>query len=109
MSLVNYALKVLMDLIAIRTIAPPGENYTEAVDYMENELTNLGLSVKVIEVPRAKVREYYPEWSDYRLSGDGGFPPSPSRRSPRAPSPQWLPNGHPRFPALRFSETQGYN
>ena len=72
MSLVNYALKVLMDLIAIRTIAPPGENYTEAVDYMENELTNLGLSVKVIEVPRAKVKEYYPEWSDYRLSGDSG-------------------------------------
>jgi hypothetical protein len=90
MSLVNYALKVLMDLIAIRTIVPPGENYTEAVDYMENELTNLGLSVKVIEVPRAKVREYYPEWSDYRLSGDGRgllSPPSPSRRSPRAPSP----------------------
>ncbi|MFP3280507.1 MAG: hypothetical protein RXO76_05540 [Vulcanisaeta sp.] len=87
MSLVNYALKVLMDLIAIRTIAPPGENYTEAVDYMENELTNLGLSVKVIEVPRAKVREYYPEWSDYRLSGGGGFPPSPSRRSPWSRSP----------------------
>ena len=29
----------------------------------------------------------------------GVSPPSPSRRSPRAPSPQWLPNGRPRFPA----------
>ena len=26
-------------------------------------------------------------------------PPSPSRRSPWAPSPQWLPNGRPRLPA----------
>jgi len=34
-----------------------------------------------------------------RLSGGAVDPPSPSRRSPRAPSPQWLPNGRPRFPA----------
>ena len=34
-------------------------------------------------------------------------PPSPSRRSPWAPSSQWLPTRRRGFPALQVSETQG--
>jgi len=38
---------------------------------------------------------YREDWGcfSYRLSGDGGFLPSPSRRSPWCRSPQWLANG----------------
>ena len=63
--LVDQAINVLMDLIKIETVAPPGENYLEIVTYLDNLLTNYGLSTRIIEVPKSIVREYYPEYADY--------------------------------------------
>ena len=64
-SLIEQAINVLMDLIRIETVAPPGENYLEIVTYLDKLLTNYGLSTRIIEVPKSMVKEYYPEYADY--------------------------------------------
>ena len=64
-SLIEQVINVLMDLIRIKTAAPPGENYLEIVTYLDKLLTNYGLSTRIIEVPKSMVKEYYPEYADY--------------------------------------------
>ena len=63
--LIEQAINVLMDLIRIETVAPPGENYLELVTHLDKLLTNYGLGTRIIEVPKSIVREYYPEYADY--------------------------------------------
>ena len=63
-SLIEQAINVLMDLIRIETVAPPGENYLELVTYLDKLLTSYGLGTRIIEVPRSIVKEYYPEYAD---------------------------------------------
>ena len=63
--LIEQAINVLMDLVRIETVAPPGENYLELVTYLDKLLTNYGLGTRIIEVPKSIVREYYPEYADY--------------------------------------------
>ena len=63
--LIEQAINVLMDLIRIGTVAPPGENYLELVTYLDKLLTSYGLGTRIIEVPKSVVREYYPEYVDY--------------------------------------------
>ncbi|MFB6469795.1 MAG: M20 family metallopeptidase [Vulcanisaeta sp. AZ3] len=62
---VNYTVTTLMDLIRIRSVAPPGENYIDIVNYISKWLSEFGLNTRVTEVPKGRVREYYPEWGDY--------------------------------------------
>ncbi|GAB6948155.1 M20 family metallopeptidase [Vulcanisaeta sp. JCM 16161] len=62
---VKQVIDVLMELIRLRTVAPPGENYLEIVTYLDNLLTNYGLSTRIVEVPRSIVKENYPEYADH--------------------------------------------
>ncbi len=62
---IKQVIDVLMDLIRLRTVAPPGENYLEIINYLDNLLTDYGLSTNIIEVPKSIVNESYPEYADY--------------------------------------------
>ncbi|MGC8542402.1 MAG: M20 family metallopeptidase [Vulcanisaeta sp.] len=62
---VDYVVSLLMDLIRIRTVVPPGENYSEFVDRIDRELIELGLDIHLIEVPKSRVKENYPDLADY--------------------------------------------
>ena len=61
----NHALGILMDLIRLRTVTPPGENYLDLVTYLDGLLTNYGVNTKIIEVPNSIIKEYHPEYADY--------------------------------------------
>lgn len=63
--LTRQAINVLMDLIGLRTVAPPGENYLEIVTYLDRLLMDFGLSTRIIEVPKPVIERYYPEYIDY--------------------------------------------
>ncbi len=63
--LTRQVINVLMDLIKVRTVAPPGENYLEVVTYLDNLITSYGLGTRIIEVPKSVVKEHYPEFADY--------------------------------------------
>ncbi len=46
------------ELIRIPTANPPGENYDRCVELIASRLEEIGLEVKLIEVPEEKLREY---------------------------------------------------
>ncbi|WP_243679743.1 M20/M25/M40 family metallo-hydrolase [Vulcanisaeta souniana] len=56
---------ILMDLIRVSTVSPPGENYLELVDYLDRLLTGFGLNTRIIDVPKSVIRKYYPEYAEY--------------------------------------------
>ncbi len=64
-SMMRQVVDILMDLIRISTVSPPGENYLELINYLGRLLTGFGLSTRIIDVPKSVIREYYPEYADY--------------------------------------------
>ncbi|MCX8207882.1 MAG: ArgE/DapE family deacylase [Methanothrix sp.] len=63
----GYMLDLLRDLVAFRTVAPPGSFYHEIVDYLAPLLREMGFATKKLVMP-ADVFES--KCSDPRLSGD---------------------------------------
>ncbi len=63
----GYLMKVLGDLIAFRTIAPPGSCYHEAVDYLVPIFEGLGFGVRKMVMPQ---EVFETRCSDKRLIGD---------------------------------------
>ena len=62
---IGYGIEVLKKLIEIPTVNPPGKNYDRIATLFENLLEELGLQVKIVEVPRSTVEKYYPEHADH--------------------------------------------
>jgi succinyl-diaminopimelate desuccinylase len=63
----DYLLQVLRDLIAFRTIAPPGSFYHEAVDYLVPVFEGMGFTVKKMVMPQ---EIFEARCADKRLVGD---------------------------------------
>jgi len=59
----NSLIRRTMELIKIPTVNPPGEKYKECVDYLSNELSDLGVNVEIINVPEHYVEKYAP-WGE---------------------------------------------
>jgi succinyl-diaminopimelate desuccinylase len=63
----DYLLRVLRDLIAFRTVAPPGSCYHEAVDYLVPIFKGMGFTVDKIVMPQ---EVFGARCTDTRLVGD---------------------------------------
>ncbi len=63
----DYLLQVLGDLIAFRTVAPPGSFYHEVVDYVVPIFEGLGFAVKKMVMPQ---EIFEARCADKRLVGD---------------------------------------
>jgi len=63
----DYLLQVLGDLIAFRTVAPPGSYYHEAVDYLVPIFEGMGFMVKKMVMPQ---EVFEARCADKRLMGD---------------------------------------
>ncbi len=61
----TYTLHVLEKLISIPTVNPPGKNYDEIAQYLEETLTTLGIKAKTVMVPEEVVAQYYPWAQNY--------------------------------------------
>ena len=61
----NWSIDVLIKMISIPTINPPGVLYEEFVNYASRVLEEMGMSVKVHEIPREFVSRYYPDYAEY--------------------------------------------
>jgi succinyl-diaminopimelate desuccinylase len=48
----DYLMHVLRDLIAFRTVAPPGSFYHEAVDYLVPVFKGMGFTVEKMVMPQ---------------------------------------------------------
>ena len=48
----NYLLDVLRDLIAFKTIAPPGSSYHEVIDYLISIFKSMGFKTEKIVMPK---------------------------------------------------------
>ena len=55
----------MREFVAIDTENPPGRNYREAASFLEDELTDRGYGVDLVEVPRSVVAEQYPDLTDH--------------------------------------------
>ncbi|RLF17099.1 MAG: succinyl-diaminopimelate desuccinylase [Thermoprotei archaeon] len=64
-SLKEDTIRILMKLIEIPTVNPPGEHYAEIASYLKESLTEVGIDTRVIKVPRDVVAKYYREYADY--------------------------------------------
>lgn len=63
----DYLLQVLRDLIAFRTIAPPGSCYHEVVDYLVPVFEGMGFKVRKMVMPQ---EVFEARCADKRLIGD---------------------------------------
>jgi succinyl-diaminopimelate desuccinylase len=63
----NYLLDVLSDLIAFKTIAPPGSSYHEVIDYLVSVFKSMGFRTEKIVMPR---EIFEARCQDARLTGD---------------------------------------
>ncbi len=61
----DWVIDILSKLVSIPTVNPPGRNFKEFVDYAESLLKELGMDVRVYEVPKDVVAKHYPEYADY--------------------------------------------
>ncbi|HIQ04033.1 MAG TPA: ArgE/DapE family deacylase [Desulfurococcales archaeon] len=61
----DFTVKTLCDLISYPTVNPPGDKYREITEYLTSVLKELGLDVRVFEVPKHIVAKYYPDYADY--------------------------------------------
>jgi succinyl-diaminopimelate desuccinylase len=57
--------RFLQQMIRLRTVNPPGENYGEITTFLAAELRALGLTVRRVAVPRSIQRRTQPELLDY--------------------------------------------
>jgi succinyl-diaminopimelate desuccinylase len=63
----DYLLRVLRDLIAFRTVAPPGSCYHEVVDYLVPIFKDMGFTVDKMVMPQ---EVFEAQCTDTRLVGD---------------------------------------
>ena len=63
----DYLLRVLKDLVGLKTIAPPGGFYHEIVDYLSIIFKGLGFETEKIIMPQ---EIFQTRCLDNRLSGD---------------------------------------
>lgn len=63
----KYLLDVLRDLIAFRTVAPPGSSYHEVIDYLVAVFGSMGFKTEKILMPQ---EIFEAKCSDGRLAGD---------------------------------------
>jgi succinyl-diaminopimelate desuccinylase len=63
----NYLLDVLRDLIAFKTIAPPGSSYHEVIDYLISIFKSMGFKTEKIVMPK---EIFEARCQDARLTGD---------------------------------------
>jgi succinyl-diaminopimelate desuccinylase len=63
----NYLLDVLKDLIAFKTIAPPGSSYHEVIDYLISIFKSMGFKTEKIVMPK---EIFEARCQDARLMGD---------------------------------------
>ena len=63
----------LQQLIRLRTVNPPGENYLEITTHLGATLRGLGLKVRRIPIPRALQKKTQPELLDYPRYNVVGF------------------------------------
>jgi len=57
---VNEAVKLLIDMVSIPTVNPPGDHYVEFAEYAKNVLEGMGFEVSLVEVPESFLDQYYP-------------------------------------------------
>ncbi len=60
----NWALDVLINMINIPTVNPPGKSFYEFAEYISKVMESIGMSVKVIEVPKHIVEKICRECVD---------------------------------------------
>ena len=60
-ALISY----LQQLVRIRTVNPPGENYGEITALLADTLRKLGLQVRRIAIPRSMQKKTQPDQLDY--------------------------------------------
>jgi succinyl-diaminopimelate desuccinylase len=63
----DYLLNVLKDLIAFKTVAPPGSCYNEIIDYLASIFKSLGFRTEKIVMP---IEIFEAKCQDSRLTGD---------------------------------------
>ncbi len=64
---VDYLLNILRDIVAFRTVAPPGSCYQEIVDYLVPIFKGMGFKVEKIVMPQ---EVFVARCTDQRLVGD---------------------------------------
>ncbi|MEM2984310.1 MAG: hypothetical protein QXL24_03760, partial [Candidatus Jordarchaeaceae archaeon] len=52
----DEAVDVLKDLIKIKTVVPPGNNYEEIVKYLEPQFSRIGFETERVTVPEEMVK-----------------------------------------------------
>ena len=62
----KFIINLLGDLVRIESINPPGLNYDVIADLLRDFLKNLGLTVKLIEIPEDYLDKYYPYRPQHR-------------------------------------------
>ncbi|NPA22679.1 MAG: M20 family metallopeptidase [Crenarchaeota archaeon] len=61
----DWIADVLMRMIEIPTVNPPGEKYLEFCNYVREVLERDGISCEILKVPDDYVRRIIPEYADY--------------------------------------------
>jgi succinyl-diaminopimelate desuccinylase len=65
--------RFLQQLVRLRTVNPPGENYGEITALLADTLRDLGLKVRRVPIPRALQRKTQPDLLDYPRFNVIGF------------------------------------
>lgn len=55
--LTDEGIRILQDLVKIKTVVPPGNNYEEIVNYLEPQFSSLGFETERVTVPEEKIKE----------------------------------------------------
>ncbi|WXG39853.1 MAG: ArgE/DapE family deacylase [Candidatus Freyarchaeum deiterrae] len=55
--LTDEGIHILQDLVKIKTVVPPGNNYGEIVSFLEPQFSELGFKTERVTVPENKVKE----------------------------------------------------
>ncbi|HEX2861656.1 MAG TPA: ArgE/DapE family deacylase [Lacunisphaera sp.] len=66
-------MRFLQQLVRLRTVNPPGENYGEITALLADTLRDLGLQVRRLPIPRSLQRKTQPELLDYPRYNVLGF------------------------------------
>ncbi len=71
----KWALDILINMINIPTVNPPGKNFYEFAEYVSKVMESIGMSVKIVEVPKNIVEKICRECADnprYIIIGRAG-------------------------------------
>ncbi len=56
---------LLQELVRIPTINPPGENYAEMIELLDEKCKTLGMKTKIVQVPKRTAEQIVPNAADY--------------------------------------------